>query len=275
MHRKYIPIYISNKMQRYRVYLYLETALHVSGGTSTYHQERIQLYLQHLVFVTLLLLPAAVAAGSSLTKCVKERQMTYWLYLLVTSMISIHVNCNSSNYVFKNPTTGFNALFNSLGNSMCSSPEVVLAFLLYESSTVHNARDQFVPCVYFSLYTLLFIHPHRQKSKRVRSVRAKFKQLYLHTHWKSDTCLYELIYWEESILPRPKIFTTPPETPCICGEYKIFKEIKLCPLLKFVDQIYSLEVSKSLHVCAKLQHNVLCTISQYVCNPSPHELWEA
>jgi len=27
--------------------LYLETALHVSGGTSTHHQERIQLYLQH------------------------------------------------------------------------------------------------------------------------------------------------------------------------------------------------------------------------------------
>jgi hypothetical protein len=42
--------YKFNKMQRYTVYLYLETALHVSGGTSTRHQERIQLYLQHLVF---------------------------------------------------------------------------------------------------------------------------------------------------------------------------------------------------------------------------------
>jgi hypothetical protein len=51
--------YISNKMQRYTVYLYLEIALHVSGGISTHHQERIQLYLQHLVFVTPLLLPAA------------------------------------------------------------------------------------------------------------------------------------------------------------------------------------------------------------------------
>ena len=38
---------------------YLETALHISGGTSTHHQERKQLYLQHLVFVTPLLLPAA------------------------------------------------------------------------------------------------------------------------------------------------------------------------------------------------------------------------
>jgi len=52
--------YISNKMQRYTVYLYLETALHVSGGTSIHHQERIQLYLQHLVFVTPLLLSAAI-----------------------------------------------------------------------------------------------------------------------------------------------------------------------------------------------------------------------
>jgi hypothetical protein len=48
-------------MQRYTVYLYLETALHISGGTSTHHhQERIQLYLQHLVFVTPLLPSAAI-----------------------------------------------------------------------------------------------------------------------------------------------------------------------------------------------------------------------
>jgi hypothetical protein len=52
--------YISNKMQRYTVYLYLETALHVSGGNSTHHQERMHLYLQHLVFVTPLLLSAAI-----------------------------------------------------------------------------------------------------------------------------------------------------------------------------------------------------------------------
>jgi hypothetical protein len=43
--------YISNEMQRYTIYLYVETALRVSGGTSTHHQERIQLYLQHPVFV--------------------------------------------------------------------------------------------------------------------------------------------------------------------------------------------------------------------------------
>jgi hypothetical protein len=47
-------------MQRYTVYLYLETALHVSNGTSIHYQERIQLYLQRLVFVTPLLLSAAI-----------------------------------------------------------------------------------------------------------------------------------------------------------------------------------------------------------------------
>jgi hypothetical protein len=51
---------LSNKMQRYTVYLYLETALHFLGGTSTHHQERMHLYLQHLVFVTPLLLSAAI-----------------------------------------------------------------------------------------------------------------------------------------------------------------------------------------------------------------------
>jgi hypothetical protein len=47
-------------MQRYTVYLYLETAVHVSGGTSTHHHKRKQLYLQRLVFVTPLLLSAAI-----------------------------------------------------------------------------------------------------------------------------------------------------------------------------------------------------------------------
>ena len=47
-------------MQCYTVYLYLETALHVLRGTSTHHQECIQLYLQHLVFVMPLLLSAPI-----------------------------------------------------------------------------------------------------------------------------------------------------------------------------------------------------------------------
>jgi hypothetical protein len=37
---------------------YLENAIHVLGGTTNHHQERKQLNLQHLLFVTPLLLPA-------------------------------------------------------------------------------------------------------------------------------------------------------------------------------------------------------------------------
>jgi len=56
---KNIPTYIQQDATLHSL-LYLKTALHVSGGTSTHHQKPIQLYLQHLVFVTPLLLPAAI-----------------------------------------------------------------------------------------------------------------------------------------------------------------------------------------------------------------------
>ena len=52
-------------MQCYTVHLFLETAVHVSGGISTHHQEHTQLYLQHLLLVKPLLLPATIAAGRS------------------------------------------------------------------------------------------------------------------------------------------------------------------------------------------------------------------
>jgi len=52
-------LYIQQDAPLYSL-LYLETALHVSCGTITHRQERKQLYLQHLVFVTPLLLSAAI-----------------------------------------------------------------------------------------------------------------------------------------------------------------------------------------------------------------------
>jgi hypothetical protein len=59
VHRNNIPLYIQQDSTLHNLF-YLETALHVSGGTSTHHQERMQLYRQHLVFVTPLLLSAAI-----------------------------------------------------------------------------------------------------------------------------------------------------------------------------------------------------------------------
>ena len=58
VHRKNVLIYVQQDATLQSLF-YLESALHVSGGTSTHHQERKQLYLQHMVFVTPLLLPAA------------------------------------------------------------------------------------------------------------------------------------------------------------------------------------------------------------------------
>jgi len=59
VYRKNILIYIQQEATLHSLF-YLETALHVSGGTITLHQERKELYLQHLVFVTPLLLPAVI-----------------------------------------------------------------------------------------------------------------------------------------------------------------------------------------------------------------------
>jgi len=54
-----IPIYVQQDATLHSLF-YLETALHVSGGTITHHQERKQMYLHHLVFFTPLLLSAAI-----------------------------------------------------------------------------------------------------------------------------------------------------------------------------------------------------------------------
>jgi hypothetical protein len=63
---KFNQIFCSNRENNILIYIqqnamlhssfYLETALHFSGGTTAHHQERKQLYLQHLVCVTPLLL---------------------------------------------------------------------------------------------------------------------------------------------------------------------------------------------------------------------------
>jgi len=57
-----ILIYVQQDATLHSLF-YLETALHVSGGTTIHHQERKQLYLQHLVFVTPLLLPVIICSA--------------------------------------------------------------------------------------------------------------------------------------------------------------------------------------------------------------------
>jgi hypothetical protein len=59
VHHNNILIYIQQYATLHSLF-YLQTALHVSVGTITHHRERKQLCLQHLVFVTPLLLSAAI-----------------------------------------------------------------------------------------------------------------------------------------------------------------------------------------------------------------------
>jgi hypothetical protein len=90
--------YISNKIQRYTVYRYLKTALRISGGTFTHHQKRKQLYLQHLVFVTPLLLSAAIVEeleesnGVTNTRCYRYSCMRSWWWVVVVVYHPKHVD---------------------------------------------------------------------------------------------------------------------------------------------------------------------------------------
>jgi hypothetical protein len=52
VYRKNILTYVPQDAMLHSLF-YLETTLHASGGTTTHHQQRKQLYLQHLVFHTI------------------------------------------------------------------------------------------------------------------------------------------------------------------------------------------------------------------------------
>jgi len=71
VHRKNILICIQQDGTLHSLF-YLETAVHVSGGTTTHHQERKQLYLQHLIFVTLLVLPADIPDAVDTVVCAPD-----------------------------------------------------------------------------------------------------------------------------------------------------------------------------------------------------------
>ena len=59
--------FVSIIIQQYATisHLYLQTALHVSGGISTHHQELITLYLQYLALIRPLLLSVVSVTGRS------------------------------------------------------------------------------------------------------------------------------------------------------------------------------------------------------------------
>jgi hypothetical protein len=64
------------------VYIQQDITLHSLFYLETHHQERKQLYLQNLVFVTPLRLPVAIAAGSS-TSDDSSSDRSYIVYFTV------------------------------------------------------------------------------------------------------------------------------------------------------------------------------------------------
>jgi hypothetical protein len=105
-------------MQRYTVYLCLETALHVSGVTSTHHQEHIQLYLQHLVFVTAPLLLSAAIVKELEPTGLSVRWVAYvYMYFTSTIITIFFINVHMVLFLFNN---------------------VIYVFLLYDSMFMYD-----------------------------------------------------------------------------------------------------------------------------------------
>jgi len=72
-----------------------KTALHVSGGISTHQQEHIQLYLQYLVLVKRLLLPAAIVDYWSSFPEINElcKVASFWKHIK-RNILTMHVPLN-------------------------------------------------------------------------------------------------------------------------------------------------------------------------------------
>jgi len=122
-------------MQRYTVYLYLETALHVSGSTSTHHQERIQLYLQHLVFVTPLLLPAAVVEELELL-CIWK--LLYMFRVVSPPIITSAYNCIYSIWYLSHRYCYLSLLWKSWNCSASGNCSTCFGWYLHPSSRAHT-----------------------------------------------------------------------------------------------------------------------------------------
>jgi hypothetical protein len=85
VHRKNILIRIQQDATLHSLF-YLETVLHILGGITTHHQESKQLNLQYLLFVTPLLLPAAIVEELTLIFNVSRKYKSYSVYVTKESV---------------------------------------------------------------------------------------------------------------------------------------------------------------------------------------------
>ena len=80
-------------------------------------------------------------------------------------------------------------------SALLAIEHVVLAFLLHAGSTIHNASDQFVSCVYFSFVDFAF-HPSPQT--KIGSVRANLKNSYISSTSENWTHVYVNLFTRNS-----------------------------------------------------------------------------
>jgi len=90
VHRKNILIYIQQDATLHSLF-YLETALHVSGGTITLYQESKQLSLQHLVFITQF--PCCVMWLAYVTHSTQHGKLLYMFRVVPSPFIRRANNC--------------------------------------------------------------------------------------------------------------------------------------------------------------------------------------
>jgi len=111
-------------MQRYTVYLYLETALHVSGDTSTHHQERklirkilifwfiyeiifqyipnkMQRYTVYLYLETVLHVSGGTSTHYQERKQLKKILIFWFIYEIIFQYISTRCNFTQFIYIWK------------------------------------------------------------------------------------------------------------------------------------------------------------------------------
>ena len=58
--------------------------------------------------------------------------------------------------------------YNWCAKTACCSSGLIFTFL-YIHNSIQTASEQFISCIHLSLYTSLFIQPHKQKSDGVTS----------------------------------------------------------------------------------------------------------
>jgi hypothetical protein len=123
--------YITNKMQSYTVYLYLETALHVSGGTSTHHQERLQRQVRKRDDLTTFMCRTSRNSGALTPKATRPVVgLLYHLTLLISYLNNNLLEMtNLLKFTINARNVSLNIQFNSCAKMACCSSELIFPFV--------------------------------------------------------------------------------------------------------------------------------------------------